>query len=87
MRALVAEALGTCLLLAAVVGSGVMAEQLSAGNMALALLANSLATGAALTAIILSLGSISGAHLRPRMVVSARCLSRSSRKASSSRPD
>ena len=66
---LAAEALGTCLLLAAVVGSGIMAERLSAGNLALALLANSLATGAALVAIILSLGAISGAHLNPAVSV------------------
>jgi glycerol uptake facilitator-like aquaporin len=49
-RALVAEALGTALLLAAVVGSGIMGEQLAGGNVAIALLANSLATGAALIA-------------------------------------
>lgn len=66
---LLAEGLGTCLLLAAVVGSGIMAERLSAGNVALALLANSLATGAALTAIILSLGPISGAHLNPAVTL------------------
>ena len=55
-----AEALGTGLLLAAVVGSGIMGERLSGGNIALALLANSVATGAALVAILLSLGEISG---------------------------
>ena len=53
------------MLLAAVVGSGIMAERLAAGNIALALLANSLATGAALIAIILALESISGPHLNP----------------------
>ena len=65
LRRIVAEFLGSALLLAAVVGSGIMAERLAAGNVALALLANSLATGAALIAIILALGSISGPHLNP----------------------
>ena len=64
-RRLVSEFLGSTLLLAAVVGSGIMAERLAAGNTALALLANSLATGAALIAIILALESISGPHLNP----------------------
>ena len=64
-RRLVSEFLGSTLLLAAVVGSGIMAERLAAGNIALALLANSLATGAALIAIILALESISGPHLNP----------------------
>src|SRR6185369_11668054 len=59
------EALGTALLLAAVVGSGVMGERLAAGNAAVALLANSLATGAALLALILTFGPISGAHFNP----------------------
>lgn len=62
---LVAEFLGTALLVAAVVGSGVMAERLSAGNVALALLANTIATGAALAALILTFGPISGAHFNP----------------------
>jgi glycerol uptake facilitator-like aquaporin len=66
---LVAEGLGTFLLLMAVVGSGIMAERLSAGNIGLALLANSLATGAALTAIILTFGPISGAHLNPAVTI------------------
>ena len=61
----VAEFLGTAFLVAAVVGSGIMAERLSGGNVALALLANTVATGAALVALILALGSISGAHLNP----------------------
>jgi glycerol uptake facilitator-like aquaporin len=61
----VAEALGTAMLLAAVVGSGIMAERLAAGNVALALLANTLATGAALVALILTFGPISGAHFNP----------------------
>jgi glycerol uptake facilitator-like aquaporin len=61
----VAEFLGTTFLVAAVVGSGIMAEWLSGGNAALALLANTLATGAALVALILAFGAISGAHLNP----------------------
>jgi glycerol uptake facilitator-like aquaporin len=62
-RRVVAEFVGTLFLPAAVVGSGIMGERLAAGNTAIALLANSVATGAALVAIILALGSISGAHL------------------------
>lgn len=62
---LLAEFLGTAFLVAAVVGSGIMAERLSAGNGTLALLANTLATGAALVALILTFGPISGAHLNP----------------------
>lgn len=62
---IVAEVLGTAMLLAAVVGSGIMAERLAGGNAALALLANSLATGAALIAILTVVGPISGAHLNP----------------------
>jgi len=65
MRRLVAEGTGTALLLAAVVGSGIMGERLADGNAALALLANSLATGFALIALILTFGSISGAHFNP----------------------
>jgi glycerol uptake facilitator-like aquaporin len=64
-RALAAEALGTALLLAIVVGSGIMGERLAAGNTAVALLANSLATGAGLTVLILMFGPISGAHFNP----------------------
>jgi glycerol uptake facilitator-like aquaporin len=64
-KRVVAEMLGTGLLVAAVVGSGIMGETLSAGNAALALLANTIATGAALVALILTLGPISGAHLNP----------------------
>jgi glycerol uptake facilitator-like aquaporin len=64
-RKIVAEFTGTLLLLAAVVGSGIMGERLAAGNVALALLTNTLATGAALIAIILAFGPISGAHLNP----------------------
>jgi glycerol uptake facilitator-like aquaporin len=62
---LVAEFLGTAFLVAAVVGSGIMAERLSGGNVALALLANTIATGAALVALICAFGPVSGAHLNP----------------------
>ena len=68
-RRVVAEFTGTLFLLAAVVGSGIMGERLAAGNTAIALLANSVATGAALIAIILALGSISGAHLNPAVIL------------------
>jgi glycerol uptake facilitator-like aquaporin len=64
-RRAVAEALGTALLLAAVVGSGIMAQLLAGGNVAIALLGNTLATGAALTVLILIFGSLSGAHFNP----------------------
>src|SRR5439155_21289006 len=64
-RRIVAEGLGTALLLAAVVGSGIMGERLAGGNIALALLANTLATGAMLVTLILTFGSISGAHFNP----------------------
>jgi len=64
-RRLVAEGVGTALLLAAVVGSGIMGERLSGGNVAIALLANTVATGAALVALIFTFGSISGAHFNP----------------------
>jgi glycerol uptake facilitator-like aquaporin len=60
-----AEFLGTAFLVAAVVGSGIMAERLANGNTALALLANTIATGAALVALILAFGPISGAHFNP----------------------
>jgi len=69
LRRSVAEFLGTLLLLAAVVGSGIMSERLAAGNMAIALLANSLATGAALVAIILAFGPVSGSHLNPAVTL------------------
>ena len=65
MRQLAAEALGTALLLAVVVGSGVMGEQLSCGNVAIALLGNTLSTGAALVVLITIFGPISGAHFNP----------------------
>lgn len=64
-RHVVAEALGTALLVATVVGSGIMAERLAAGNLAVALLANALATGAVLVVLITVLGPISGAHFNP----------------------
>ena len=64
-RQLVAEGLGTALLLAVVVGSGVMGEQLSGGNVAIALLGNTLSTGAALVVLITIFGPISGAHFNP----------------------
>ena len=68
-RRIVAEFLGTALLLAAVVGSGIMGERLAAGNVAIALLANTIATGAALVALILTFGSISGAHFNPAVTL------------------
>jgi glycerol uptake facilitator-like aquaporin len=64
-RRLTAEAIGTGMLLAAVVGSGIMADRLSGGNQAIALLANTIATAAALVALILTFGPISGAHFNP----------------------
>jgi len=64
-RRIATEFLGTAFLLAAVVGSGIMGQRLSGGNVAVALLANSLATGTALIALILALGPISGAHFNP----------------------
>lgn len=64
-RRLVAEALGTALLVAVVVGSGIRAQQLAGGNVALALLANSLATGGGLIALLLALGPVSGGHFNP----------------------
>lgn len=64
-KRVVAEALGTFFLLAAVVGSGIMAERLANGNSALALLANTAATGGALIALIICFGSLSGAHFNP----------------------
>lgn len=68
-RRAVAEAIGTALLLATVVGSGIMGERLSAGNVAIALLANTLATGAALVALILTFGPVSGAHFNPAVTL------------------
>lgn len=69
-RRLVAEGLGTGLLLAVVVGSGIMAEHLAGGNVAIALLANAIATGAGLVALILMFGTISGAHFNPVVTLS-----------------
>ena len=68
-RRLVAEALGTAFLLAAVVGSGIMAAKLAGGNGALALLCNTLPTGAILTVLILTFGPVSGAHFNPAVSV------------------
>jgi glycerol uptake facilitator-like aquaporin len=68
-RRLVAEGFGTALLLAAVVGSGIMGERLAGGNVAIALLANAIATGAALVALILTFGPISGAHFNPAVTL------------------
>lgn len=69
LRRSAAEFTGTLFLLAAVVGSGIMAERLAAGNVALALLANTLATGAALVALILAFGPVSGAHFNPAVTL------------------
>jgi glycerol uptake facilitator-like aquaporin len=64
-KRLAAEALGTAFLLAVVIGSGIMGDRLCGGNVAIALLANTVATGAGLVALILTFGSISGAHFNP----------------------
>jgi glycerol uptake facilitator-like aquaporin len=64
-RRTAAEFIGTAFLVAAVIGSGIMGERLAGGNVALALLANTIATGAALVALLLAFGGISGAHLNP----------------------
>ncbi len=69
LRKLVAEGLGSALLLATVVGSGIMGEKLAGGNVAIALLANTLATGAGLVALILTFGPISGAHFNPAVTL------------------
>ncbi|MES2069276.1 MAG: MIP/aquaporin family protein [Pseudomonadota bacterium] len=69
-RRLVSEGLGTAFLLAVVVGSGIMAERLAGGNLAIALLANAIATGAGLVALILMFGTISGAHFNPAVTLS-----------------
>ena len=68
-RRVTAEAVGTALLLATVVGSGIMGERLAGGNVAVALLANTIATGAALIALILTFGPISGAHFNPAVTL------------------
>ena len=68
-RRLTSEFLGTAFLVAAVVGSGIMGERLAGGSIAIALLANTLATGAALVALILTFGPISGAHFNPAVTL------------------
>jgi glycerol uptake facilitator-like aquaporin len=68
-RRATAEAVGTAMLLAAVVGSGIMGERLAGGNVAIALLANTVATGAALVALILTFGPVSGAHFNPAVTI------------------
>lgn len=70
LKKLVAEFLGTAFLLAVVVGSGIMAQTLSSGNTAIALLANAMATGAGLIALILMFGNLSGAHFNPVVTLS-----------------
>jgi len=70
-RRYAAEAIGTAFLLAAVVGSGIMGDRLAGGNAALALLANTVATGAALVTLLLTFGPISGAHLNPAVTIAA----------------
>jgi glycerol uptake facilitator-like aquaporin len=69
VRRVTAELIGTAMLLAAVIGSGIMGERLAGGNAAIALLANTLATGAALLALILTFGPISGAHFNPAVTL------------------
>src|SRR5689334_13914817 len=71
MRAIVGEAIGSALLLAAVVGSGIMGERLAGGNAAIALLANSIATGAVLVTLIFTFAPISGAHFNPAVSLAA----------------
>src|SRR5262247_3709064 len=68
-RKAASEVTGTALLLATVIGSGIMGERLSGGNVAIALLANTLATAAALVALILTFGPISGAHFNPAVTI------------------
>jgi len=69
LRRIVAEGLGAAFLLAAVVGSGIMGEKLAGGNIAIALLANTLATGATLTTLIFTFGPISGGHFNPAVTL------------------
>jgi len=71
-RRLVAEGLGTAFLLAVVIGSGIMGERLAGGNVAIALLANSLSTGGGLVVLILIFGPISGAHFNPAVTLAMR---------------
>jgi glycerol uptake facilitator-like aquaporin len=68
-RRLAAEGIGTAMLLAAVVGSGIMGERLAGGNVGIALLANSIATGSTLVALILTFGPISGGHFNPAVTI------------------
>src|SRR5215470_13978363 len=68
-RKAASEAIGTAFLLATVIGSGIMGERLSGGNVAIALLANTVATGSALVALILTFGPISGAHFNPAVTI------------------
>src|SRR5216684_7124460 len=68
-RRAIAEAIGTAFLLAVIIGSGIMGERLANGNAAIALLANTLATGAGLVALILTFGPISGAHFNPAVTL------------------
>ncbi len=68
-RRVAAECVGTALLLAAVVGSGIMGERLAGGNVAIALLANTIATGSTLVALILTFGPISGGHFNPAVTI------------------
>lgn len=69
VRRAAAEALGTAFLLAAVIGSGIMGDRLAGGNVAIALLANTIATGAMLVTLILTFGPISGAHFNPAVTL------------------
>src|SRR5215470_14620811 len=69
LRRAVAEFIGTAFLLAAIVGSGIMGERLASGNAAIALLANTIATGATLAALIFTFGPISGAHFNPAVTI------------------
>ncbi|HUI55131.1 MAG TPA: aquaporin [Bryobacteraceae bacterium] len=71
LRKAVAESVGTAFLPTAVIGSGIMGERLAGGNVATALLANAIATGATLVAIILAFGPISGAHLNPAVTLAS----------------
>jgi glycerol uptake facilitator-like aquaporin len=70
MRRLIAEGLGTALLLAVIIGSGIMGEKLAGDNAAIALLANAIATGCGLATLILMFGTISGAHFNPLVTLS-----------------
>ena len=69
MKRALSEGLGTALLLAAIVGSGIMGERLAGGNEAIALLANAIATGCALVALIAAFGDLSGAHFNPMVTI------------------